>query len=102
MFQQMVLSIQRAMVEQARVTAFAITNIRAAIRESYLSHLPHRFTSASKALLRWLDMDSDLLFDVDSVDKAIGQAQLVASVSGLLSNRSLNRGHRLWKNIHLG
>ena len=81
MLQQMVQSIQPAMVDQAWVTAFVIANTRAARRESYLSHLPHRFTSASKAQLRRLDMDSDLLFDVDSVDKAIGQAQQVASVS---------------------
>ena len=68
------------MVDQARVTAFAIANMRGARRESYLSHLPHRFTSGSKAQLRRSDMDSDLLFDVDSIDKAIDQAQQVSAI----------------------
>ena len=81
MLQQVVLSIQRAIVDQARVTAFAVTNTRAGRRESYLSHLPHHFTSASKAQLHRSDMDSDLLFNVDSIDKAVGQAQQVSSVS---------------------
>ena len=50
-------------------------------RESCLSYLPHHFTSALKAQLHRSDVDSDLLFDVDSIDKAIGQALQVVSVS---------------------
>ena len=69
------------MVDQARITAFAHSNMRVARRESYLSHLPYRFTSASKAQLHQLDVDSDFLFDSDNKDKAIGQGQQVALVS---------------------
>ena len=55
--------------------------MRATRRESYLSHLPHRFTSVSKAQLHQSDVDSDLLLDSDNVDNAIFQEQQVASVS---------------------
>ena len=80
MLQQIVLCIQWAMVDHARVTAFALVNTRAMRRESYLSHLPHLFTSALKAQLQQSGVDSDLLFNVDSIDKAIGRAQQVALV----------------------
>ena len=106
MLQQIVLSIQWAMVDQARVTAFTLANMWAARRESYLSHFPHRFTSSLKVQLYQLDMDSDLLFNMDSMDKAIGQAHQVALVlfteatARLSLNRSLNRECRLWRNIH--
>ncbi|MPC56842.1 hypothetical protein E2C01_050808 [Portunus trituberculatus] len=42
---------------------------------SPISYIPHRFSSTSKAQLRCSDVDSDLLFDLASVEKAIGQAQ---------------------------
>ncbi|MPC59714.1 hypothetical protein E2C01_053741 [Portunus trituberculatus] len=58
------------MVDQARIMAVALANTRAARKESYLIHLPHRFSSASKAQLRRSDVDSDLLFDSASVDKS--------------------------------
>ncbi|MPC12058.1 hypothetical protein E2C01_004734 [Portunus trituberculatus] len=67
-------------VDQVRIMAFALANTRAARRESYLSHL-HRFSSASKAQLCHSDVDSDLLFNLASMEKAIGQAQQAASVS---------------------
>ena len=66
-------SIQRAMLDQARLTAVAIANTRAARRESFLSCLPPRFSSISKANLRGSVMDS-------RVDKAIAQAEKAASV----------------------
>ncbi|MPC48387.1 hypothetical protein E2C01_042158 [Portunus trituberculatus] len=72
MLHQLTHSTQRAMANQARIMAR---------RESYLSHLPNQFSSASKAHLCHLDMDSDLLFDLASVEKAIGQAQQAALVS---------------------
>ncbi|MPC51682.1 hypothetical protein E2C01_045534 [Portunus trituberculatus] len=68
-------SIQRATVDQAGITVFALTNTRAVWRESYLSHLPHQFSSVSKAQLHHSDVDSDLLFNLASVEKAIDQAQ---------------------------
>ncbi|MPC61289.1 hypothetical protein E2C01_055358 [Portunus trituberculatus] len=65
-------SIQHAMVDQARITTFALSNTRAVRWESYVSHLPHRFSSASKSQLCCSDVDSDLLFNSASVEKAIG------------------------------
>ncbi|MPC61683.1 hypothetical protein E2C01_055758 [Portunus trituberculatus] len=59
-------------VDQARITAFALANTRVARRESYLSHLPHQFSLACKAQLCLSDVDSDLLFKSTSVEKAIG------------------------------
>ena len=81
MMDQLLYSIQRAMLDQARTTAYTIANTRVARRESYLSHLPHRFSSISKAHLRRSDADSGHLFDDVQVDKAIDQAEKTASVS---------------------
>ncbi|MPC56133.1 hypothetical protein E2C01_050086 [Portunus trituberculatus] len=69
------------MVDQARITVFALANTRAVRRESYLSHLPHWFSLASKAQLRHSDMDLDLLLNSVIVEKAMGQVQQAASVS---------------------
>ncbi|MPC32053.1 hypothetical protein E2C01_025356 [Portunus trituberculatus] len=75
-----VIGIQCATVDQARITAFALANTRAVRRESYHSHLPYQFSSVSKAQPHHSNMDSDLLFDLASVE-AIDQAQQAVSVS---------------------
>ena len=81
MMSQLLHSIQRAMMDQSRLTAVTLANTRAARREAYLSHLPHRFNAVSRAQLRRSPVDSELLFDAASVDKAIDLAQKAASVS---------------------
>ena len=68
-------------MDQAQLTAFSIVNTRAARRESFLSHLPFRFSSVSKAHLSRSDADADLLFDSLHVNSAIEQAEKAASVS---------------------
>ena len=74
-------SIQRAMLDQARLTDLAIANTRAARKESFLSRLPPRFSSTSKTNLHGSVMDSEFLFEDSRVDKAIAQAEKAASVS---------------------
>ncbi|MPC26255.1 hypothetical protein E2C01_019391 [Portunus trituberculatus] len=60
------------MVDKARIMAFTLARTRAVRKESYLLHLPHCFSSASKTQLQCSDVDSDLLFDSASVEKAPG------------------------------
>ena len=71
MMAQLLHSIQRAMMDQSRLTAVTLANARAARREVYITHLPHRFSAVSRAQLRRSPVDSELLFDTASVDKAI-------------------------------
>ncbi|MPC50375.1 hypothetical protein E2C01_044203 [Portunus trituberculatus] len=80
MLHQLKHRIQRAVMDQARIMAFALANTRVVRRESYLSHLQHWFISVSKPQLCHSDMDSDLLFNSANVEKAIGQAQQAALV----------------------
>ena len=81
MIAQMVKSIQRAMNDQLRVTAFSLANTRLARRESYLALLPKNFNEVSKAQLRRSVIDSDLLFEGEVVKSVINAAQNSASAS---------------------
>ncbi|MPC48487.1 hypothetical protein E2C01_042260 [Portunus trituberculatus] len=74
MLHQLTHSIQHAMVDQARITAFALANDKGS-KERLLS-----LTSSPPAKLRCSHVDSDLLFDLASVEEAIGQARQAASV----------------------
>ncbi|MPC85941.1 hypothetical protein E2C01_080747 [Portunus trituberculatus] len=58
MLHQLMHSIQQAMVDQTKIMAFALANTRVAWKESYLSHLPHRFSSASKVWLCRSDVNT--------------------------------------------
>ncbi|MPC55644.1 hypothetical protein E2C01_049587 [Portunus trituberculatus] len=105
MLHQLTHSFQRPLMNQVKITAFALANTRAARKESYFLHLPHCFSSVSKAQLRHIGMDLDLLSDSADVDKAIGQAQQTALVSltELVTKALIKvkpRPETLWRNIH--
>ncbi len=57
MADQLFKSLQIAMVDQAKDSAFAVASVKALCRESYLSYLPPSFKTATKVLLRQSSID---------------------------------------------
>ena len=81
MADQLLKSIQMAMVDMAKDSAFALANVKAMRRESILSHLPPAYKTPSKVDLRKSSIDSSLLFDEDKVKEALKMADKTASIS---------------------
>ncbi|KAK3893317.1 hypothetical protein Pcinc_002872 [Petrolisthes cinctipes] len=74
--------IQLALVDTARDSAFALTNVKAMRREAILSQLQPVFKSATKVDLRKSAIiDSAVLFDEDRVKEALRVADKTASIS---------------------
>ena len=69
------------MVDTAKDSAFALTNVKAKKQEAILSHLPPVFKSATKVDLRKSAINSALLFDEDRVTEALQVADKAASIS---------------------
>ncbi|KAK3888193.1 hypothetical protein Pcinc_007724 [Petrolisthes cinctipes] len=78
---QLFCSIQLAMVDTGRDSAFALTNVKAMRREAILSHLPPVFKSATKVDQRKSAIDSAILFDEDRVKEALWVADKAATIS---------------------
>ena len=78
---QLFKSIQMAMVDMAKDSAFALANVRAMRREAVLSHLPPTYKTASKVDLRQSTIDSSLLFEESKVKEALSMADKAASIS---------------------
>ena len=78
---QLFRSIQLAMVDTAKDSAFALANVKAMRREVILSRLPPMFKSAIKVDLRKSSIDSAFLFDEARVQTDLQIAEKDASIS---------------------
>ena len=78
---QLFTSIQKAMVDMAKDSAFVLANVKAMRRESVLACLPSSYKTTSKVNLRKSSLDSALLFDDHKVQEAMKLADQAASIS---------------------